>query len=321
MTSTPKKGLPLYDDADSPDISTTGHYNAAMGKIDTELGNVDTTLNLHAKNIETLADSIGTERGERIAAIEKEAKARQEMDTSLAAAIENEKSERTKADDELLEKLKSAGISTVEIPYSDIPTDEDIALVKSKWPNVIAIDNYSGAIYLPDTWSDNRYTFYRMLANNITAKWTYTLNVTDKEWAKTKLSIAVDSSLLPNATESTHGMVVTSDDYDQPGTDASDVLTRTGANAMWKALKAYADGKAYTPAIYAAKNGTLDATELAQVKKSPSNVLFTYAYEGYTFTLYHSQTSATEAIYRSSPTAITATITLSSGEMSVTIPT
>ena len=49
-----------------------------------------------------------------------------------------------------------------------------------------------------------------------------------------------------NASHDAHGLVITSDDYSTPGTDDSDVLTRTGANALWLATGALIDRSKYT---------------------------------------------------------------------------
>lgn len=86
MTTTEHIHLPLYTDEETPDLSTTGHYNHAMEIIDTNVGE------LEAKDAE-LADDLADERKARVtgdsaldAKLAAETKARADADTALDTA-------------------------------------------------------------------------------------------------------------------------------------------------------------------------------------------------------------------------------------------
>lgn len=86
MPTTEHIHLPLYTDEETPDLSTTGHYNHAMEILDTNVGE------LEAKDAE-LAENIADEREARIAGysaldtkLAAETKARTDADTALDTA-------------------------------------------------------------------------------------------------------------------------------------------------------------------------------------------------------------------------------------------
>lgn len=90
MTTTEHIHLPLYTDEETPDLSTTGHYNHAMEILDTSVSDIV------AKGF-MLAEAIDDERRARIA-----------EDTSLNADIEVETRARTIADTALDTAYKAA---------------------------------------------------------------------------------------------------------------------------------------------------------------------------------------------------------------------
>lgn len=90
MPTTPNIKLPLYTDEETPDLSTTGHYNAAMGI-------VDDTLAQHQDALEDLSDDLVKETTERKAA-----------DTALGTRIANEAAERVAADAALGSRIDNA---------------------------------------------------------------------------------------------------------------------------------------------------------------------------------------------------------------------
>lgn len=86
MPTTEHIHLPLYTDEETPDLSTTGHYNHAMEILDANVGE------LEAKDAE-LAENIADEREARIAGdsaldakLAAETKARTDADTALDTA-------------------------------------------------------------------------------------------------------------------------------------------------------------------------------------------------------------------------------------------
>lgn len=93
MPTTEHIHLPLYTDEETPDLSTTGHYNHAMEILDANVGE------LEAKDAE-LAKDIADEREARIAGdseldakLAAETKARTDADTALGARIDNAETE------------------------------------------------------------------------------------------------------------------------------------------------------------------------------------------------------------------------------------
>lgn len=98
MPTTEHIRLPLYTDAETPDLSTTGHYNHAMEILDGKVGE------LEAKDAE-LAENIADEREARIAGdsaldakLAAETKARTDADTALNGKVAAETAAREAAD-------------------------------------------------------------------------------------------------------------------------------------------------------------------------------------------------------------------------------
>ena len=86
MPTTEHIHLPIYTDEETPDLSTTGHYNHAMEILDANVGE------LEEKDAE-LAENIADEREARIAGdsaldakLAAETKARTDADTALDTA-------------------------------------------------------------------------------------------------------------------------------------------------------------------------------------------------------------------------------------------
>lgn len=75
MPTTEHIHLPLYTDEETPDLSTTGHYNHAMEIIDANIGELEAQ---NAKLAEDLAD---------------EREARTDADTALGARIDTAETE------------------------------------------------------------------------------------------------------------------------------------------------------------------------------------------------------------------------------------
>lgn len=108
MPTTEHIHLPLYTDEETPDLSTTGHYNHAMEILDANIGE------LEAKDAE-LAEDIGDEREARIAAdsaldakLAAETKARTDADTELEGKVAAETAAREAADSALDARIDNA---------------------------------------------------------------------------------------------------------------------------------------------------------------------------------------------------------------------
>lgn len=93
MPTTEHIHLPLYTDEETPDLSTTGHYNHAMEILDANVGE------LEAKDAE-IAEDIADEREARIEAdsaleakLSAETKARTDADAALGGRINNTETE------------------------------------------------------------------------------------------------------------------------------------------------------------------------------------------------------------------------------------
>ncbi len=93
MPSTDHYKIPLYTDEESPDISTTGHYNQAMNIIDTAMNAQDETMDDMSVKIDgEIERSKGAEHalGERIT---QEVTARTDGDNNLGVRIDNAEGE------------------------------------------------------------------------------------------------------------------------------------------------------------------------------------------------------------------------------------
>lgn len=150
MPTTEHIHLPLYTDEETPDLSTTGHYNHAMEILDANIGE------LEAEDAE-LAEGIADEREARIAG-----------DSALDARIDNAETEisansadltgikgltygtqhvsfvessngeySSPALEEIAEQI-SQGLMVLKITTAQTSIDaEELAKVNANWPNVI----------------------------------------------------------------------------------------------------------------------------------------------------------------------------------------
>lgn len=93
MPSTDHYKIPLYTDEESPDLSTTGHYNQAMNIIDTAMNAQDETMDdMYGKIDGEIERAKGAENAlsERIT---QEVTARTDADTALGSRIDNAEAE------------------------------------------------------------------------------------------------------------------------------------------------------------------------------------------------------------------------------------
>lgn len=108
MPTTEHIHLPLYTDEETPDLSTTGHYNHAMEILDANVGELE-------KKDAELAENIANEREARIAGdsaldakLAAETKARTDADTALDGKVAEETAAREAADTALGSRIDNA---------------------------------------------------------------------------------------------------------------------------------------------------------------------------------------------------------------------
>lgn len=108
MPTTEHIHLPLYTDEETPDLSTTGHYNHAMEILDANVGELE-------KKDAELAENIADEREARIAGdsaldakLAAETKARTDADTALDGKVAAETAAREAADTALGSRIDNA---------------------------------------------------------------------------------------------------------------------------------------------------------------------------------------------------------------------
>lgn len=108
MPTTEHIHLPLYTDEETPDLSTTGHYNHAMEILDANVGELE-------KKDAELAEDIADEREARItgdsaldAKLAAETKARTDADTALDGKVATETAAREAADTALGSRIDNA---------------------------------------------------------------------------------------------------------------------------------------------------------------------------------------------------------------------
>lgn len=171
MPTTEHIHLPLYTNEETPDLSTTGHYNHAMEIIDANVGE------LEAKDAE-LAENIADEREARIAGdsaldakLAAETKARTDTDTALGSRIDTAEAEisansadltgikgltygkhhinfleshngeyTSPALEEIAEQI-AQGMTYIQIPDNLATLSADsLGKLRSDWPNVALIE-------------------------------------------------------------------------------------------------------------------------------------------------------------------------------------
>lgn len=177
MPTTEHIHLPLYTDEETPDLSTTGHYNHAMEIIDANVGE------LEAEDAE-LAKDIADER-----------KARTDADTALGSRIDNAEAEisansadltgikgltygaqhvnfvessngeySSPALEEIAEQI-SQGLMVLKITSTTTSVGaEDLAKLKANWPNVIlmlpnSLSYAVAAFFYPLSFHEGEYHF------------------------------------------------------------------------------------------------------------------------------------------------------------------
>lgn len=175
MPTTEHIHLPLYTDEETPDLSTTGHYNHAMEILDANIGE------LEEKDAE-LAEDIADEREARIAGdtalegkVAAETKAREAADAAIttsigtkadSSALEKEVSDRKAADaatknyvDTAIAAIPTGGSSAIALIDADTGTAAEIyAATQSAWPNCVL--RHGEALYLPANRNDFGYGFF-----------------------------------------------------------------------------------------------------------------------------------------------------------------
>ena len=153
MPTTEHIHLPLYTDEETPDLSTSGHYNHAMEIIDARVGELE-------KKDSELAEDIANEReartdadtalGSRIDNAETEISANSADLTGIKGLtygqqhvnfVENSNGEYTSpALEEIAEQIMQ-GMTCIQIPTNGISVSTDTILkLQSEWPNVALIE-------------------------------------------------------------------------------------------------------------------------------------------------------------------------------------
>lgn len=171
MPTTEHIHLPLYTDEETPDLSTTGHYNHAMEILDANVGELE-------KKDAELAEDIADEREARItgdsaldAKLAAETAAREAADTALGSRIDNAETEisansadltgikgltygtqhvnfleshngeyTSPALEEIAEQI-AQGMTYIQIPDNLATLSADsLGKLRSDWPNVALIE-------------------------------------------------------------------------------------------------------------------------------------------------------------------------------------
>lgn len=178
MPTTEHIHLPLYTDEETPDLSTTGHYNHAMEIIDANVGE------LEAEDAE-LAEDIADEReariagdtalGSRIANAETEISANSADLTGIKGLtygehhvnfIESSNGEYSSpALEEIAEQI-AQGMTCIQIPTTGATVGADtLSKLRSDWPNVALIETTDISssvgynILFPVVVHESKYTF------------------------------------------------------------------------------------------------------------------------------------------------------------------
>ena len=135
MPTTEHIHLPLYTDEETPDLSTTGHYNHAMEIIDANIGELeaeDTALGSRIDNAETEISANSAD----LTGIKGLTYGKQHVNF-----VENSNGEYTSpALEEIAEQI-AQGMTCVQIPATGVSVSTDTILkLQSDWPNVALIE-------------------------------------------------------------------------------------------------------------------------------------------------------------------------------------
>ena len=170
--------LPLYTNEETPDLSTTGHYNLAMNLIDDAMNTQDYTMDEMGKKIDgeiERAKAADTALGSRIDNAETEISANSADLTGIKGLtygaqhvnfIESSNGEYSSpALDEIAEQI-AQGMTYIQIPDNQATLSADsLGKLRSDWPNVALIEttNISTSvgynILVPLVWRESEYVF------------------------------------------------------------------------------------------------------------------------------------------------------------------
>lgn len=258
MPTTEHIHLPLYTDEETPDLSTTGHYNHAMEIIDANIGELEAQ---DAKLAEDLADEreartdADTALGARIDTAETEISANSADLTGIKGLtygsdyvnfLESSNGEYTSpALDEIAEQI-AQGMTCIQIQADATTMDADsLNKLSSNWPNVALIDTTPDPndsrheFKLPLRESHSNYTFIA-IGGHYREGYPYATNVVIKKTGEiTRKDVTNDpywSNIIdkPFATIGT-GLKVVSDALT---VDASTISAGITGNTTWGEIEA-----------------------------------------------------------------------------------